>query len=100
MLISEILEALPDIRIMILEPFVLKGSGTERYYDVFRAEVKKRAEAARRIADKYGLSYVPLQAKFDEASADGDMAYWLVDGVHPSSAGHCLIKDEMMKAFE
>ena len=55
MLISEIIEALPDIKIMLLEPFVLKGCGTERYYDVFREEVKKRSDAVKRIAEKYGL---------------------------------------------
>lgn len=100
MLISEILEALPDIKIMLLEPFVLKGCGTERYYDVFREEVKKRSDAVKRIADKYNLKFVPLQDKFDEAAAGGNDTYWLADGVHPTAAGHCLIKDEMMKIFE
>jgi lysophospholipase L1-like esterase len=79
---------------------VLKGCGTERYYDVFREEVKKRSEAVKRIADKYNLKFVPLQDKFDEAAAGGNDTYWLADGVHPTAAGHCLIKDEMMKIFE
>ncbi len=100
MLIGEILEELPDIKIMLLEPFVLKGCGTERYYDVFREELTKRAEAVKRIAEKYNLTFVPLQAKFDEAAAGGKDTYWLADGVHPTPAGHCLIKDEMMKVFE
>ena len=99
MLIGEILEELPDIKIMLLEPFVLKGCGTERYYDAFREDVIKHAEAVKRIAEKYNLKFVPLQAKFDEAAAGGNDTYWLVDGVHPTPAGHCLIKDEMMKAF-
>ncbi len=100
MLISEILEALPDINIILLEPFVLKGCGTERYYDAFREDVTNHADAVKRIADKYNLKFVPLQAKFDEAAKGGNDTYWLADGVHPTPAGHCLIKDEMMKAFE
>ncbi len=100
MLIEEILEALPEIKIIILEPFVLKGSGTERYYDVFRPELLKRAAAAKRIADKFNLSFVPLQNIFDEASADGDTAYWLADGVHPTAAGHQIIKEELSKAID
>ena len=40
--IAEVLEELPDCKIMILEPFVLKGSGTQGYYEVFRAEIEKR----------------------------------------------------------
>ena len=99
MLISEVIEALPDIKIILLEPFVLKGCGTERYYDVFREEVKKRSDAVKRIAEKYNLKFVPLQAKFDEAAQGGKDTYWLADGVHPTAAGHCLIKDELMKAF-
>ncbi len=97
MLISEIKEALPDIKIIIIEPFVLKGTGTEMYYDEFRVEVKKRSEAAKRIAEKFGLPFVTLQDKFDIASADGDTAYWLTDGVHPSAAGHQLIKEALIE---
>lgn len=98
MLIEEIKEALPDIKIIILEPFVLKGTGTEMYYDEFRAEVKKRGEAAKRVAEKFGLRFVPLQKSFDEASADGDTTYWTTDGVHPAPAGHQLIKEALAEA--
>lgn len=99
MLIEEIKEALPNVKIIILAPFVLKGSGTEMYYDEFRAEVAKRAESAKRIADKYELSYVQLQPLFDEASADGDTTYWTTDGVHPTAAGHQIIKDALAQAI-
>ena len=100
MLIDEILAALPEIKIIILEPFVLKGIGTERYYDDFRPELLKRAAAAKRIADKFNLAFVPLQNIFDEASADGNTAYWLADGVHPTAAGHQIIKEELSKAID
>lgn len=100
MLIEEILAALPEIKIIILEPFVLKGIGTERYYDDFRPELLKRAAAAKRIADKFNLAFVPLQNIFDEASADGNTAYWLADGVHPTAAGHQIIKEELSKAID
>lgn len=95
MLIEEILKELPDIKIILLEPFILKGAGTERYYDVFRGEIERRAKVVKGIADKFGLAFVPLQDKFDKASADGDTEYWLCDGVHPSAAGHCLIKNAL-----
>ena len=67
MLIEEVIEALPCIKIIILEPFVLKGIGTAEHYDEFRDEIKKRGEAAKRIAEKYGLAFVSLQDKFDDA---------------------------------
>lgn len=100
MLIEEIKEALPEIKIMILEPFTLKGTGNERYFEEFRDEVAKRAEKAKAIAEKYDLSFVPLQEKFDEAAKLAPNNYWLADGVHPTTVGHELIKREWMKAFQ
>jgi len=99
MLIDEIKEALPDIKIIIMEPFVLNGTGTEAHWDTFKAEVKKRAEKAREIAKKYNLTFVPLQDKFDEAAKKASNDYWLRDGVHPTVIGHELIKREWIKAF-
>lgn len=99
MLIEEVKEALPDIKIIILEPFVLKGSATHELWEQFRTEVKKHGEAAERIARKYNLKFISLQNKFDEVSADGDTRYWSVDGVHPTAAGHQLIKEELSKAI-
>ena len=100
MLIEEVIEALPCIKIIILEPFVLKGIGTAEHYDEFRDEIKKRGEAAKRIAEKYGLAFVSLQDKFDDASADGNADYWTADGVHPTAAGHQLIKESLAEAVE
>ena len=99
MLIEEIKEALPDIKIFILEPFVLKGSGTERYFDEFLADVKLHSQAAKNVAEKYNLTFIPLQEKFDEASKLMPPTYWAADGVHPTAAGHALIKEELIKAI-
>ncbi len=97
MLIEEVKEALPDIKIFILEPFVLKGSGTERYFDEFLADVKLHAQAAKNVSEKYDLTFIPLQEKFDEASKLMPSTYWAADGVHPTAAGHALIKEELIK---
>lgn len=99
MLIEEVLEALPSIKIMIMEPFVLRGLGTEAHWDEFDREVKKRAEMSRKIAEKYNLTFVPLQAGFDELSKKAPNGFWLMDGVHPNPAGHEFIKEQWLKAF-
>ena len=99
MLIEEIKEALPNIKIIILEPFVLYGEGSKRYYDDFRKGVEEKAAVAKRVADKYNLAFVPLMKQFDDAASDGDTTYWTTDGVHPTAAGHQLIKEELLKAF-
>jgi lysophospholipase L1-like esterase len=106
MLIEEIREALPDIKIMLLEPFVLEAVSTtatdeepERW-NYFKTEVSLRAAAVKRIAEKYGLSFVALQDKFNDACKEAQASYWLTDGVHPSPMGHWIIKNEWMKIFQ
>lgn len=99
MLIEEVKSALPNIKIMILEPFVLPGVANEGRYEEWRPEVIKRAEKAKLIAEKYGLPFIPLQDKFDEACKDAPADYWLRDGVHPTANGHELIKREWIKTF-
>lgn len=110
MLIEEIKEALPDAKIMILEPFCLRASATDSTaeepdkWNVFRTEVCKRAEKAKNVAQRFGVTFVALQEMFDKASettADTvGNSYWLWDGVHPTPKGHELIRREWMKAFK
>ncbi|MBE6688341.1 MAG: lysophospholipase [Ruminococcaceae bacterium] len=100
MLIEEVKAALPDIKIMILEPFVLKGSGTQDNWEEFDLQVKKRSQMAEKIAQKYNLPFVRLQKGFDERCKNVEPSYWLHDGVHPTPMGHEYIKNEWIKAFK
>ena len=100
LLISELKSALPTLRIMIMEPFVLEASATQAHWEEFKREVTLRAEAAKRVAQKNGLEYIPLQEKFDEACQKQPADYWLIDGVHPTAAGHELIAREWIKVFQ
>lgn len=105
MLITEILDELPDIKIMIMEPFVLEGGSTAATetepgrWEYFVTEVPKRAAVAKRIAEKYDLPFIALQDIFDDACKRAPASYWLRDGVHPTPMGHWLIKNEWIKAF-
>ena len=99
MLIEDTLKVLPDIKIMLLEPFVLKGTATEEKYDEF-LKVKDYAKVVKKLAVKYGLCFVPLQEKFDEcAKKYADTTPYLSDGVHPNIAGATLIAEEWIKVF-
>ncbi len=100
MLLSEVLEACPDIKIMILGPYVTRSTATEPFWDFFSTEVAKREAVAKKLAEKYNLKFVPLQCKFDEAVAKQPEPYWTAEGVHPTEAGHELIAREWIKAFE
>ncbi len=107
MLIEEVKAELPDLRIVIMEPFVLpsdRTAGTTEdgrdKYEVFRGETELRAAAARRVAEKFGLEFLPLQKMFDEAAEIAPPTYWLKDGVHPSEAGHQKIADAWLRVFD
>lgn len=100
MLIEEIKEALPNIKIMIMEPFVLQAEATKGNWETFKSETKKRSDMAKKVAEKYNLKFIELQSVFDEAEKKAESSYWLSDGVHPSYAGHELIKREWLKAFK
>ncbi len=103
MLIEETLEALPDLKIITMEPFVMLGGATEgepRYAD-FRREVAKRAEVVRRLSEKYGFPCIPLQEMFDKLAVQtGDPTYWLSDGVHPTAFGHAAIANVLLPEIE
>lgn len=99
-LIEELKAVLPGIKIFILEPFVLKASATEKSWNVFRRETEMRAASAKAVAEKFGLGFIPLQKKFDEAAEKAPASYWLLDGVHPSAAGHELIARELTPVLE
>ena len=105
MLIEEIKEALPEIKIMLLEPFVLPGGATHdeedpTVWERFNTLVRANAAAAKRVAEKYSLPFIELQAGFDALCEKAPASYWLADGVHPTAMGHCFIKDQWLKTFK
>ena len=101
MLVEELLEKRPEMKIIVMEPFVLHGGATNGCYDdFFRPEVELRAAASRRVAERHGLIFLPLQEMFDKAYPTQPEGYWLSDGVHPSVEGHGLITCAWIKCFE
>ncbi len=99
MLLSDTKKRLPNVKIILCEPFVLLGSATEEKYEEFLI-VKEYAKVVKRLADKYKIPFLPLQEKFDEAAKMHDAKYYLIDGVHPNIAGATLIANEWQKLFK
>ncbi len=99
LLLDELRAEFPNLKLMILGAYLVKGSATEEIYDTFRHEVELRADAARRIAADYGAVYVPLQDKFDAAVAAAPDTVWTRDGVHPYGAGCALIARAWLDGF-
>ena len=98
MLIEDTLAKLPQIKIMLCEPFFLIGSATAEKIPKF-LKLKEYSDAVKRIAKEYNLAFVPLQGAFNEYAKKHDAKYCLYDGIHPAAAGAKLIANEWLKVF-
>ncbi|MFK7978663.1 MAG: SGNH/GDSL hydrolase family protein [Saprospiraceae bacterium] len=91
-------KALPKVKLIIAEPFVLRGTAIveEKWYPAFSAYQK----AAKSIANDFGAAFIPLQAIFDKALEVAPVSYWCPDGVHPSLAGGYLMAEAWKAVLE
>lgn len=91
-------KALPDVKLIIGEPFVVKeGSAVT---DEWFPEFSEYREAARRIASDFDAAFVPYQSVFDEAGQKVSPVYWAADGVHPTLAGAQLMARAWLETFK
>jgi len=88
-------DALPDVRLVVCEPFVLRtGAVTDKWFPEFEAY---RA-AARAVADDAHAAFVPFHTMFESATRLAPPERWAGDGVHPSSDGATLMAHAWLKA--
>ena len=87
-LLSEVREALPNVKFVLCEPFVLR-CGVVR--DDWVEEIDERRAVVAKLAKEFGAVLVPFQSMFDDAVKLAPPEYWAADGVHPSAAGHLLM---------
>jgi|GEM_PF-364541 len=99
-LLAEITEALPDLRIILMEPYVLNGYLTRDHWEEFQAEVRKRAEAVRRIAADRGLVLAETQKEMNRYADQYGSEMVTMDGIHPTCAGSALLAHAWMEGFE
>lgn len=98
MFIEDTLKVLPNVKIMLLEPFVLHGSAVNDRFDKFMV-IKEYAKIVKKLAEKYSLVFVPLQDTLDEIEKTVDPYRLTFDGIHPMVAGSTIIANEWIKAF-
>jgi len=94
-LLDETRRALPEVRLIVLEPFVLRcGAVDDRWFPEF----DQRRAAAERVAQQARATFVPLQSVFDDLARRAAPQYWAADGVHPTPAGHAVIAERWRRA--
>jgi lysophospholipase L1-like esterase len=88
-LLRQTIEAIPDIKLVLCEPFAIPGvmAVTKSWFpafDGYRAVVKK-------LAEEFDTAFVPFHTIFSEALKHAPGNYWTVDGVHPTLPGTSLM---------
>ncbi len=99
MFIEDTLKVLPNVKFVLIEPFILHGDATNAKFDEFN-KIRETAKVVEKIAKDYGCFFLPLQDKFDKLAAKYGDAYVLFDGVHPSVVGANVIAEEWYKLFK
>ena len=95
-LLDRTLDVLPDVTLIIGEPFAVPGgSAIGDEWDAFAAY----QVAARRVSDDYEAVWIPYQSLFDDALNAAPVDYWAPDGVHPSPAGNERMAQAWTDAF-
>jgi lysophospholipase L1-like esterase len=96
-LLDDTRRALPAVRLIVLEPFVLRtGAVDARWFPEF----DQRRAAAARVAAHARATFVPLQSIFDEKTRTAPAPYWAADGVHPTPAGHAVIAEHWRRGAQ
>ncbi|MDR1666216.1 MAG: SGNH/GDSL hydrolase family protein [Bacteroidales bacterium] len=96
-LLKRTVDALPHVKLIIGEPYAVKGVGTVNdswfpAFDEYRA-------VAQKLADEFNAVFIPCQKLYAEAQKHAPASYWTHDGVHASLAGAQLMAHAWLQAF-
>ena len=96
-LLTRTKEALPDVKLVICQPFILTNTSAvdEGWVEPF--SVYQRIAA--RMAEEFDAVWVPFQEAFNRAIEVAHPTYWAHDGVHPSMAGSQLMANTWLEAI-
>lgn len=94
-LVSWTRKALPDVELVLCEPFMLPFGAADAGWT---GEMRERGAIVRDLAAESGAVFVPFQRTLDEAAGLADGRHWLSDGVHPTCSGHALLAEAWLEA--
>jgi lysophospholipase L1-like esterase len=93
-LLADTVKALPNVRLVLGEPFGLPVGQGKNNWESSRAQIVARDEIVNRLGVKYHAPVVHYQWMFEIATNRAPADYWIWDGVHPTYPGHQLMADE------
>jgi len=95
-LLNQTIEALPNVKLVICEPFILPG--TRAVDETWIEPFSRYQDIAARIAEEFEATWVPYQKIFTEAATVAPPVFWTEDGVHPSMAGCQLMAEAWLQS--
>jgi len=99
-LLSETIKSLPNVRLVLGEPFGLPVGRKKNNWESYRAQVAERVAIVNKLGEKYHAPVVRYQKMFENAANRAPAEYWIWDGVHPTYAGHQLMADEWVRTVK
>lgn len=83
-------------RIILMEPFLFPYPAEFACWEPYRQTM---SDGILSLAEKYHLSYVPLQKVFTDASSSDNFQDITSDGVHLTSKGHHILTEQLKPFF-
>jgi lysophospholipase L1-like esterase len=99
-LLADTVKALPNIKIVLCEPFGLPTGPKAANWETYRADLAARQTIVARLSRKYHTPVVHFQNMFENAVKRAPADYWIWDGVHPTFCGHQLMADEWNRTVQ
>ena len=87
-----------DLKIILLEPFVLSVTRVKDAWDAWRGQTDRIRPIVERLAEEFEAIFLNTQDLFDHAATQADPSHWIWDGVHPLPQGHELIARHWIEA--
>ena len=90
-------QKLPNVQLIICEPYTLKGGGAikpEQWYPMFDDYRK----STKQLAEEFKGVYVPFQSVYNKGITRAPDRYWAPDGIHPGLPGAKLMAGGWLKA--
>ena len=96
---------LPECKIVVIEPFTYKlktifalcygrlsdDPGLLEQPAIRAAHIKPLQETVKKLAEEYGLIFVPMQDLYNKALERAQDCYWNWDSLHPTYSGHYMM---------
>ncbi|NQU26242.1 MAG: SGNH/GDSL hydrolase family protein [Candidatus Nealsonbacteria bacterium] len=90
-LLEQSRQANPELKIVLLEPFVLPVTRVKAEWEAWRGQIDELRPVVAKLASQYKAILLETQDVFDAAAQRAEPSHWIWDGVHPLPQGHELI---------